>query len=137
MRFVLASLLGLGVVLTGCSTSKGPETKEAVRAAIEAHLAQRKNVVLSNMTLEVQDVKFTGDTAEAQVNFRSKQASDLVVGVHYLLRRSGDTWKVESSSPTSGMGGATHGGTGTSPHGESEVMPAPSTTETPPPQSSH
>ena len=136
MRFALVCLVGLGMVLAGCSRSNGPQSKEAVKAAIEAHLAQRKNVVLSNMTLEVQDVKFTGDTAEAQVNFRSKQASDLVVGVRYLLRRSGDTWKVESSSPTSGMGGAAHGGMGTNPHGESDVMPAPST-ETPAPQSSH
>jgi hypothetical protein len=132
MRFLLACLVGVGITLTGCSRSSGPQSKEAVQAAIEAHLAQRKNVMLSNMTLEIQDVKFSGDTAEAQVNFRSKQATDLVVGVHYVLRRSGDTWTVESSSPTSGMGGAPHGSMGTSPHGES----AP-TTETPAPQSSH
>ena len=136
MRFVLACLLGLGMVLTGCNRSKGLESKEAVRAAIEAHLAERQNLMLANMTVEVQDVKFKDDTAEAQVNFRSKQASDLVVGVRYLLRRSGDTWKVESSSPTSGMGGATHGGMGTNPHGQSETTPEPSA-ETPAPQSSH
>jgi hypothetical protein len=136
MRLVMACLLGLGIVLTGCSRSKGPQTKEAVQAAIEAHLAQRQNLMLSNMTVEVQDVKFQGDTAEAQVNFRSKKASDLVVGVRYLLRRSGDTWKVESSSPTTGMGGAAHGGMGTSPHGGSEAA-APPSAETPGPQSSH
>ena len=136
MRSVMAYLLGLGIVLTGCNRSKGPESKEAVQAAIEAHLAQRQNLMLANMTVEVQDVKFKDDTAEAQVNFRSKQASDLVVGVRYLLRRSGDTWKVESSSPTSGMGGATHGGMGTNPHGQSETTPEPSA-ETPAPQSSH
>ena len=136
MRSVLACLLGLGIVLTGCNRSKGLESKEAVQAAIEAHLAQRQNLMLANMTVEVQDVKFKGDTAEAQVNFRSKQASDLVVGVRYLLRRSGGTWKVESSSPTSGMGGAAHGGMGASPHGQSEAMPEPSA-ETPAPQSSH
>jgi hypothetical protein len=134
MRFVLACLLGLGIVLTGCNRTKGPESKEAVQAAIEAHLAQRQNLMLANMTVEVQDVKFKGDTAEAQVNFRSKQASDLVVGVRYVLRRSGDTWKVESSSPTSGMGGASHGSMGASPHGQGEAAPS---TETPAPQSSH
>jgi hypothetical protein len=136
MRSLTACLLGFGMVLTGCSRSKGSQTKEAVQAAIEAHLAERQNLMLANMTVEVQDVRFQGDTAEAQVNFRSKKASDLVVGVRYLLRKSGDTWKVESSSPTSGMGGAAHGGMGPSPHGGSEAATPPSA-ETPAPQSSH
>jgi hypothetical protein len=134
---MLACLIGLGLLLTGCNKADGPQSKAAVQAAIEAHLQLRQNVVLSNMTLEVQDVKFSGETAEAQVNFRSKQAADLVVGVRYVLRRSGDTWKVESSAPTSGMGATPHDGMGTSPHDEGGgATPAP-TTDTPAPQSSH
>ena len=136
MRLLLACLVGLEMILIGCSGSSRPQSKEAVQAAIEAHLAERKNVMLSNMTLEVQDVEFNADKAEADVNFRSKQASDLVVGVHYVLRRSGDTWKVESSSPPSGMGAAARGGMGANPPGEDEAMPPPST-GTPAPQSSH
>jgi hypothetical protein len=125
------------VFLSGCSKADGPESKAAIQAAIEAHLQQRQNVMLTNMTLEVQDVKFSGETAEAQVNFRSKQAADLVVGVRYVLRRSGDTWKVESTSPTSGMGASPHGDMGASPDGEgSGATPAPPA-DTPAPQSSH
>lgn len=67
--------------------------------------------MLVNMTLEVQDVKFTGDTAQADIQFRSKQSPNLVVAVRYMLRRVGDRWQVESSAPVSGMGASPHGGT--------------------------
>lgn len=137
MRFLLACSMGLGLAVSGCSKAGGPPPKAAIQTAIEAHLQQRQNVMLSNMTLEVLDVKLSGETAEAQVNFRSKQAPELVVGVRYILRRTGDTWKVESSSPTSGMGASPHEGTGMSPHGEGGGATAPSTTDTPAPQSSH
>jgi hypothetical protein len=85
--------------------------------------------MLTNLTLEVQDVTFTGDTAQAEVKFRSKQSPNLVVGVRYLLRRVGDRWQVESSSPSSGMGASPHSGAAAPP-----AAPAPGQT---PLQSSH
>jgi hypothetical protein len=63
------------------------------------------------MTVEVGDVAFRGDTAEAQVKFRSKQAPNMVVGVQYTLRRSGNGWKVESTSTVSMPGTTPHGDT--------------------------
>jgi hypothetical protein len=81
-----------------------------VQQAIEEHLKQQPNVVFQNMTVEVGDVVFRGDTAEAQVKFRSKEAPNLAVGVKYKLRRSGDGWKVESTSSASMGGTAPHGG---------------------------
>jgi hypothetical protein len=103
MRFLSICLLGL-LLVVGCSRTAETQPKAAIQAAIEAHLQQRQNLVLANMTLEVQDVKFAGDKAEAEVKFRSKQSPNLSVGVRYLLRRAGDRWQVESSSPSSGMG---------------------------------
>lgn len=130
MRVVLICFISLAVAgMTGCKKTRETESKDAVKAAIEAHLQQRSNLMLANMTLEVEDVKFSGDRAEAAVKFRSKQAPDLVVGVRYVLRRTGDRWQVESGSPSSGMGGAAHGGAGA-------PAPAPAPT-TPAPQSSH
>ena len=137
MRFLPAWPMGLALLLSGCTKAGGPEPRAAIQTAIEAHLQQRQNVMLTNMTLEVQEVKFSGETAEAQVNFRSKQAPELVVGVRYVLRRTGDTWKVESSSPTSGMGASPHEGMGTSPHGEGGGATAPPGADSPAPQSSH
>jgi hypothetical protein len=98
------------LLVVGCSRTAETQPKAAIQAAIEAHLQQRQNLVLANMTLEVQDVKFAGDKAEAEVKFRSKQSPNLSVGVRYLLRRAGDRWQVESSSPSSGMGASPHAG---------------------------
>jgi hypothetical protein len=109
VRRVLVCLLGLTLVASGCSKSGGTQSKEAVQAAIERYLQKQSNIAMSNMTLEVQDVKFQGDRAEAAVKFRSKQAPDLAVGVHYVLRRAGEQWEVQSSTASS-MGGNPHGG---------------------------
>lgn len=129
MRVVLAGLTILALVMSGCAKDRGAQSKSAVRAAIEEHLRQRPNVVWGNMTLEVQEVKFTGDMAEAEVRFRSKQSPELAVGVRYTLRKMGERWQVQSSSPMNGMGMNQHGGPGTRP-----PAPAP---ESPAPQASH
>ena len=112
MRFLVACLAGSILLASGCNKAGSDNPKAAIQAAIEAHLKQRPNLMLTNMTLEVQDVKVTGDTAEAEVKFRSKQSTDLVVGVRYTLKRAGGGWQVESSSPTGGMGTSPHGGAG-------------------------
>ncbi len=110
------------LALTGCNRSAKLESKEAVQKAIDAYLAQRQNLSLSNMSTELGEVKFEGDSATADVNFRSKQASGLAVSVRYKLKKNGDHWEVESSSPMAGPGGNPHGQTTTtpspSPHGE-------------------
>ena len=112
MRAVVMSLLVLGLAgSAACNRLSGVHSKAAVQEAIEAHLKQQPNVVFQNMTVEVGEVAFSGDTAEAQVKFRSKQAPDLAVGVQYKLRRSGNGWKVESTSTTSMPGTTPHGDT--------------------------
>jgi len=125
MRFVVACCAGLALILTACSRLDRLQSKAAIQAAIEQRVQQRSNVVFNTMTIEVEDVKFNGDRAEAQVKFRSKQSPETAVGVHYVLRRAGDHWEVESSSVTGGMGGSAHG-----------AGPAPSPAP-PAPQASH
>ena len=112
MRAVVMSLLVLG--LTGsaaCNRVSVVHSKAAVQEAIEEHLKQQPNVVFQNMTVEVGDVAFSGDTAEAQVKFRSKQAPELAVGMLYKLRRAGSGWQVESTSTASMPGTTSHGNT--------------------------
>jgi hypothetical protein len=99
------------VGFAACNRFSGVHTKAAVQEAIEEHLKQQPNVVFQNMTVEVGDVAFNGDTAEAQVKFRSKQAPNMTVGVQYKLRRSGNGWKVESTSTVSMPGATPHGNT--------------------------
>ena len=125
MRALLVLCFISSLALAGCSGSKQVESKEAVQKAIEAYLAQRQNLMLANMNMEVAEVKFEGETATADVKFRSKQNSSLAVNVHYKLKRRGDKWEVESTTPTTGQGGSPHGGvtpsaTG-SPHGDTPL----------------
>jgi len=132
MRSVAMSLVILGLAGSpACHRMGGFQTKAAVQEAIEVHLKQQPNVFFQNMTVEVGDVTFSGDTAQALVKFRSKQAPNLAVGMLYKLRRSGNGWRVESTS-TASMPGA-------SPH-ESNTSPAPPPSGTPggiAPQPSH
>jgi hypothetical protein len=127
MRLLAIWLAASVLTWTGCSRADNLHSQEAVKAAIEAHLQQRADVMYSSMTLEVQDVKFSGDTALAQATFRSKRSSQISVGVNYTLHRAGDHWEVDRSTPAGGMGASPHGAGGTT------QPPAP----TPAPQSSH
>ena len=132
MRAVVMSLVVLGLAgSVACHRLSGIHSKAAVQEAIEEHLKQQPNVVFQNMTVEVGDVTFNGDTAEAQVKFRSKQAPNLAVGMVYKLRRAGNGWQVESASSITMPG--------TTPHG-STTAPAPPPSATPggiAPQPSH
>jgi hypothetical protein len=105
----LSTVVTLALVFTGCNRGN---SKAAIQAAIDAHLKQRPGLTLSNMTTEIQEVKFDGDKATAEATFQSKQVPDLKVEVRYVLRREGDHWEVESSTPVSGMGTSPHSGAG-------------------------
>jgi hypothetical protein len=139
MRTLAIGLVVLTAVgVTACG--RFGDQKKAVQTAIEEHLKQRANMMFQNMTLEIREVKFDGDTADAQTVLRSKQSPNIAVGVRYLLRRSGGKWQVESSAPTSGMGTSPHGTTGTmggNPHDSMALPESQSTPESPTPQSSH
>jgi len=134
-RLVRAGLAGLTLLSGGCNRMN---SKSAIQTAIEAHLKQRPGLALSNMTTDVQDVKFDGDNATAQVTFQSKQAPELKVEVRYVLLREGDHWVVESSTPVGGMGTNPHsaGGAPSADAGRSQSVPA-SPPRLPPPQASH
>lgn len=114
MRFRALCSAGLAIVLIGCGRIRGIESKGAVRDAIQAHLKQRSNVLVANMAMEVQEVRFSGNRAEAVVKYQSKQSPELAVRVQYVLRRAGDHWEVESSSPAGGMPMSPHGSAGSS-----------------------
>ena len=127
MRLLAICLAASVLICTGCSRADTLHSKEAVKAAIEAHLQQRADVMYGSLTLEVQDVKFSGDTALVQATFRSKSSPQIAVGVNYTLRRAGDHWEVDRSTPAGGMGASPHGAGSTA----QPSAPAPT------PQSSH
>lgn len=78
----------------------------AIPPAIKDHVRNLPQGVFSNMDLEVEEVKFHDDTAEAYVRFQSPNVTELVIRQRYVLRKSGDQWQVESRQPANGAGKA-------------------------------
>ena len=78
------------------------ETKEAVKAAIDEHLAKRRGqLALGTMNVAVREVKFQGDRAEADVVFTTQGGASM--NMHYTLHRETDHWVVERGA-SSDMG---------------------------------
>lgn len=93
---------------------------EAVRAAVEAHIASRGDLSLSELDITVRNVRFDGDRCEAEVLFAPKgQGAENGMAMQYELERVGDTWKVKPKAP---------GAHAATPHGE---MPEASTGQAP------
>jgi len=88
--------------LTG--TGQNLSATLAIPPVIKNHVQTLPQGVFSNMDLEVEEVKFHGDTAEAYVRFQSPNVTELVVRQRYVLRKSGDHWQVESRQPANGAG---------------------------------
>ena len=70
--------------------------------AIKNHVRNLPQGVFNNMDLEVDEVKFNGETADAFVRFKSSNVAGLVIRQRYHLRKSGDHWEVESRQPANG-----------------------------------
>ncbi len=130
MRVLLGCLVSLAVVASGCHKTGKADPNTAILETIETYLQKQPNVKMDNITVEVRSVRFEGDRAFADVNFRSKQQTDLVMGRVYILRQVGGQWQVESSTSPGGLGGP-HGG----PPLPQQQATAPATTPTP--QASH
>ena len=95
-------VIGL-LLVAGCRKQSDAQFQSAVRKAVEDHLQARQHLALSKMTITIEEVKVNGGNAAAKVRFGSRQSSDVSVEVAYVLRRSGDRWQVQSSTPLSGM----------------------------------
>lgn len=104
--------IGLG---TGCSrpASRGaPATEEArkqeLKAALEKYLTERGSINVAAMDIEILQATFTENSAQAQVEFRTKQGQGSMQ-MSYTFERQGGAWVVKSSSG----GGMGHPETGT------------------------
>ena len=74
----------------------------AISPAIRNHVRNLPQGVFNNMELEVDEVTFHGETADAIVRFKSSNVTGLVIRQRYHLRKSGDHWEVESRQPANG-----------------------------------
>jgi hypothetical protein len=73
-----------------------------IPAAITHHVRNLPQGAFSNMDLEVEQVKFSEDSAEAYVRFQSSHVKELAIRQRYILRKSNGYWQVESRQPANG-----------------------------------
>jgi hypothetical protein len=85
------------------SCGKDINNKDAVREAVLKRLETVSGLNLAGMDVDVTNVSFQGNSAEAQVAFRAKGSADAMLNMSYKLEREGEVWVVKSSS--GGMGG--------------------------------
>lgn len=104
-RFHLASLVFalVAAVAAGCAHSHSPQdSQQAIRAALEQHLAEQSNLNLSAMDMNIEKVDVNGNHAQAQVQFRLRQSS-VTMEMLYDLEQHGGTWIVTHSQPAGGQ----------------------------------
>jgi hypothetical protein len=104
--FVRFAILTLAFVfLFACA--KDINNKDAVKEAVMKRLANVSGLNLAGMDIEVTNVSFQGNKADAQVAFKAKGSAENMLNMSYKLEREGDLWVVKSSSGgMGGMGGA-------------------------------
>src|ERR1700687_4114575 len=110
MRSKIAITLFLCAVAVGCqqsgnSVSRAPAVasadagqNDAIRSAIQAHLAHNGNLSLNSFDTEVKQVTFDGDHAQAQVEFHAKNGPGTMQLTYALAKRDG-AWSVVESTP--------------------------------------
>ena len=105
VRFAfLTTALMAALLLSGCA--KDINNKEAVKEAVLKRLTTVSGLNLAGMDVEITNVSFQGNNADAQVAFKAKGTNDSMLNMSYKLERQGDIWIVKSSSGGMGGGGS-------------------------------
>jgi hypothetical protein len=99
----LACALFALLLISGCN--RAPENKEAIRQAVTEHVTKNAGIDISQINIEVGDVKFEANQATAAVSFKPKTSPQQGMNMSYTLERRGDKWVVKGR-------GAGHGGAG-------------------------
>ena len=113
IAFIGVSLL----TALGCQRLMNQEA--AVQKAIQDHLAQRSDLAMDQMVMEVQQVNVNGDTAQAEVVFAVAGDPQSRMSFHYDLHREGGRWQVDAGRPSGSQ--ASHPQSGGTPMGGSQV----------------
>lgn len=108
--FLLAFVLALSSAACSRNTSQAPaaatDDRQAIEAALNKYLAERGTINVSAMDVKIEDLKISGDRADAQVMFRTKQG-DGEMRMAYVLTRQNNVWTVQA--PARSETGMPHG----------------------------
>ena len=92
----LLALCLLLTAVTSCSRQMPVNDRADVEKAIQDYVNSRPVLSPSAMSMEVEQVTFQGDQAEATVLFHGREEAQSSVALRYVLRRTGSrTWLVE------------------------------------------
>lgn len=122
IHFVLVGVLLLGGV--ACQRRAAQSNDKAdIEHAIQEYVSKRPGLSAEAMVTEVRQVTFQGDTAEADVLFRSRSNPDASMTMRYTLKRTGpNSWAVQGPKSSAGSHGMPRAGSGAaSPHGQPEA----------------
>lgn len=119
-RFAFASLrlgsIAAVLILLGSSTAcnRAAQNKDAVKSGVVEHLSKNSGLDLSSMDVEVTNVSFSGDQANATIAFRPKESPNQGMSMNYTLERQGAKWVVKGreggSMAPGGAAGPSQGG---------------------------
>ena len=97
---VWSAVLILGLALAAGSCQRLMNQDAAIQKAIRDHLTERSDLDMSKMTLEMHEVKISGDKATAEVVFRTTTDPPAQMNYHYDLHRESGIWKVDTGRPS-------------------------------------
>jgi hypothetical protein len=110
MRSKIAIILCISAMVMGCQQHGNPvagapsvasadaSPNDAIRTAIQAHLAHNGNLSLNSFDTEVKQVNLDGDHAQAQVEFHVKNGPG-TMQLTYALAKHDGAWSVVESTP--------------------------------------
>ncbi len=105
MALIISAATVGGCQKTGNSASRASSTatvdvspNDAIRTAIQAHLAHNGNLNLKSFDTEIKDVSIDRDHAKAQVEFHVKNGAGIMQLTYALAMRDG-AWSVIESVP--------------------------------------
>jgi hypothetical protein len=93
------------LILFAAGCKKNIQTNDAVKAAVVNHLSKNTGLSLSGMTIDVTNVTFRENEAEALVSFTPKSGpANAGMSMRYTLVRKGNDWEVKSKADSGGHG---------------------------------
>ena len=95
-KFAATLLIALALFCAACSKS-GANDEALIRSAIEARLQHNNNLNMGAFDTDIKQITITGDTAQAQVDFKLKTGPGDMQLTYRLQKQSGN-WVVLDSN---------------------------------------
>lgn len=116
IRFAVILMCFSALLVSSCK--RAGENKEAVREGVIQHLTKNAALDVSQLNVDITDVKFNGNEAVAAVSIKPRSAPDQGMNMTYTLERRGEKWEVKGR-------GAGHAGMSSGPMGGPPAGAAP------------